>query len=411
MQLLPTPLAGRVTVPYGQHVAVRRALRTGWLTADRVVLAAAALIVMVAAALDDQPPATADARDLDVLAVGFLLFGAVLLTASGRFPATVALGTLGVVFVWYGAGYTSSLVNVLPLVAFFRLGAGDGQRRKIGVAAAAAVATLAMMTGVGEEPWGDAVGAVGYLVVATLFGEFVRNRRLVVEEYAERARHAEAEVEQRVTQERMRIARDLHDVLAHTVSGMTVQAGVAMDALDRDPGAARDALTAVRETSREALDEVRATLAVLRSGEDREGLAPAPRIDRVPVLVDAARGRGLDVDVDVALSDDPLPDVVELTAFRVVQEGLTNVVRHARASRVWVTIRQEPSSLLVEVRDDGTSDDPIGPPGMGLRGMAERVHSLGGELLHGRPTNGRRFPGADHGWTVRALIPLRARPT
>ncbi len=398
-------------MPYGRPVTVRRVLRTGWLTADHVVLAAAALIVIVAAALDDQPPATTDARDLDVLAVGFLLFGAILLTASGRFPTTVALGALGVVFAWYGTGYTSSLVNVLPLVAFFRLGASERQRQKIVVVAVAAVATLAMMTGVGEEPWGDAVGAVGYLVVATLFGEFVRNRRLVVEEYAERARHAEAEVEQRVTQERMRIARDLHDVLAHTVSGMTVQAGVALDALDRDPGAARDALEAVRATSREALDEVRATLAVLRSGTDRVGTAPAPRIDRVPVLLDAARDRGLDVDVDLALSDRALPDVVELTAFRVVQEGLTNVVRHARASRVWVTILQEPSSLLVEVRDDGTSDDPVGPTGMGLRGMAERVQSLGGELVHGRQTNGSRSTGGPHGWTVRARIPLRGRST
>lgn len=398
-------------MPYGRHVAVQRVLRPGWLTADRVVLGVAALIVMVAAALDDQPPATTDARDLDVLAVGFLLCGAVILTASGRFPATAAFGTLAVVFAWYGTGYTSSLVNVLALVAFFRLGASDGQRRKLCVVAVGAVSTLAMMTGIGEEPWGDAVGAVGYLVVATLFGEFVRNRRLVVEEYARRARHAEAEVEQRVTQERMRIARDLHDVLAHTVAGMTVQAGVALDALDRDREAARAALEAVREASREALDEVGATLAVLRSGADREGTSPVPRIDRVGELADAARARGLEVEVDMALSDGPLPDVVELTAFRVVQEGLTNVVRHAGASRVWVTIHEEPANLLVEVRDDGTSRGPVDPPGMGLRGMAERVHSVGGELVHGRATNGRGSTGERRGWTVRARIPLRERPT
>jgi signal transduction histidine kinase len=202
-----------------------------------------------------------------------------------------------------------------------------------------------------------------------------------------------------VVEERLRIARDLHDVLAHTVSVMTVQAGVAAEAVDRDPDAAHRSLTAIRRAGRAAMQEVRATVAVLRTGAGPDGTAPAPGIEDLAELAAAVRDQGLDVRIEVPLEDEAVPEVLGLTVYRVVQEGLTNVVRHAGASSVLVRVVQAGSTLDVEVRDDGSGGDGT-PPGLGLRGMAERVEALGGSLHHGRD-------GAA-GWVVRASLPVEA---
>jgi signal transduction histidine kinase len=374
-----------------------------FLTTDRVLLALAAVVIVLAAASTDEPVSQATERGLDGWAVVLLAVAALLLVGSSRFPGTVALAVLGVSFVWYGVGYTSGLVNVATLIAFYALGVSEGEARKFAVAGAAVVALLVRMVGFGDESVASALTAAGYVVMAVLFGEFIRNRQLLVDYLSERAERAEVDAERRVVEERLQIARDIHDVLAHTVSVMAVQAEVAADALDRDRGAVRVALGSIRQAGREAMGEVRATVAVLRSGGDPTGPTPAPRIDGVGELVSAAREQGVDVEVDIALSGRTLPEMVELTTFRVVQEGITNVVRHARATSARVTIREERSSLLVEVCDDGRAGGGPTAVGYGLRGMAERVESIGGKLWHGRDPEG--------GWVVRASLPLPAVST
>jgi signal transduction histidine kinase len=365
-----------------------------------VALGLAAVVVVLAGASTDNPGAGATDRDLDGWAALLLVTAGLFLVGSRRFPGSATLAVLGVSLVWYGVGYTSGLINVATLIAFYCLGASEDERRTFAVAGVAVAALLVGMVVFGDESVPSGLTATGYIVMAVLFGEFVRSRRLLVDHLAERAERAEADAEHRVVEERLRIARDVHDMLAHTVSAMTVQAEVAADALDRDGDAVRAAVQAIRQAGTEALGDVRATVAVLRSGVDPTGTTPAPRIGDIDGLVDAAREQGLDVELDIALSSRPLPEMVELTAFRVVQEGITNVVRHAGARSARVTVCEAGSVLVVEVRDDGRARARAGPEiaGYGLRGMAERVESIGGELWHGRADDG--------GWVVRASLPL-----
>lgn len=233
--------------------------------------------------------------------------------------------------------------------------------------------------------------------MAVLFGDLIRSRHLLVAQYAAEAEQAQRDAERRIAEERLRIARDVHDLLAHTVASMTVQAGVAADALDRDQSAVRRALADIRTAGRAAMGEMRATVSLLRSGTEPLATAPAPRLAAIPDLVDATRTQGLDVQLILQPPTEPLPELVELTAYRVVQESLTNVVRHADATGVTVSVRTDDHRLVVEVRDDGNPATDA-PPGFGLRGMAERVESLGGRLWHGADGTG--------GWTVRAELPV-----
>jgi signal transduction histidine kinase len=378
---------------------VRRQAQGRLITADRVALGFAGIVIVLAAASTDNPAAGTTQRGLDGWAALLLLIAGAFLLGTRRFPGTVALAVLGVSLVWYGVGYTSGLVNVATLVAFYCLGTSEGGWRTFAVSGVAVTALLVGMVVVGDESVAEGLTAAGYVVMAVLFGEFVRNRQLLVGHLADRAARAEADAERRVVEERLRIARDVHDVLAHTVSVMTVQAEVAADALDRDRDTVRDAVQAIRRAGIEAMGDVRATVAVLRSGGDLTSTTPVPRIADVDQLVDAARDQGLDVELDVMLTGRVLPEMVELTAFRVVQEAITNVVRHARAASARVAIYEEGSVLVVEVHDDGRPRDPDRvTAGFGLRGMAERVESIGGEVWHGRPGDG--------GWVVRASLPL-----
>jgi signal transduction histidine kinase len=382
-------------------MAAQRIEGTPLRRADRAALGFAAVVIMLAAASSNDAAAEGAARSVDGLAVVLLTVALAVTAASHRIPGTVAIVVLALSFVWYGLGYTSGLVNVATLIAFYRLGASEAQLTKVAVATTSVCAVILNIVVVADDGWSEAMTAAGYIVVAVLFGELVHHRHLLLEQYAHRAAEAEVDAQRRVAEERLRIARDVHDVLAHTVSAMIVQAGVASERLDPDPAAARRALASIREAGRQAMGEVQATVAVLRSEADDGAIvstAPAPRIDRVPELVEAARGRGLQIDLQVTVSGHRLPELVELTAYRIVQEGLTNVVRHAGASSVEVTIQEAPSRLTVEVRDDGSIAGGRSPAGFGLRGMAERVQSIGGELWHGRDVEG--------GWVVRAWLPL-----
>jgi signal transduction histidine kinase len=222
------------------------------------------------------------------------------------------------------------------------------------------------------------------------------NRQLA-EERESRARWA-------VSEERSRIARGLHDVIAHTVSVMVVQAGAARRVAATRPEQARDAMTSIESTGRQALGEMRRLVGVLRNRDEPTTLDPQPRLADVPALVEQAREAGLDVDLDVWGEPRPLPAGVDLSAYRIVQEALTNVRKHAGPASVQVQVRYGPQSLHIEVADDGRSSavhaGTNGNRGQGLIGMRERVALYGGKLEVGRTPEG--------GFRVLADLPLEA---
>lgn len=200
-----------------------------------------------------------------------------------------------------------------------------------------------------------------------------------------------------IVAERIRIARDLHDVVAHHVSVMGVQAGAARRVLDKNPEVASEALRTVEQTARRAINELRGLLGVLRAEDtDVSDMKGSPGLDQLPELVSAARDAGLDVEHGVYGEPRPVPEGVALSAYRVVQEALTNVVKHAGARRADVRVRFLETALEVEVTDDGCGDMK-GSNGFGLLGMRERVAVHGGELDAG--------PRRDGGFRVRVSLP------
>ncbi|WP_449060918.1 sensor histidine kinase [Planomonospora algeriensis] len=210
-------------------------------------------------------------------------------------------------------------------------------------------------------------------------------------------------------EERIRIARELHDVVAHSVSVMVMQAGAARLTLDPAQVAQREALTAVEETGREAVEELRRMVGLLRTGPDAEGLAPQPGLARLDDLVEQARAAGLEVGLSVEGVPAPLPMGLDLSAYRIVQEALANTLRHAGPTRSEVTVAYRPRMLCLDIVDEGPRDGrtPIagGPAGTGhgLIGMRERV-----ALFHGRLSAG---PLPEGGYGVRVSLPLAERMT
>jgi signal transduction histidine kinase len=379
-----------------------RARRATALPIDRAAIAFVVVVGCVVVLLGE-PIRHGPPRSLDGFAAAILVTAVAVLFLRKRWPAAVTVAILGLSILWYTSGYTSRLIDGPALVAFYTLGTTGDRVRQLGVGGLA-VGALLVGALVGQEDPRIAIVGVGWTVAVILFGELVHSRRLLLEQSAERAATAEAErdaeAERRVADERLRIARDVHDVLAHTVSVMTVQAGVAADAVDRDLAAVRSALAKVRSAGKEATTEVRATVAVLRGTAPVE-TTPTPRLDRVTELIEGARAQGLDVDLSIDLDGAGVGSLLELTAYRVVQESLTNVIRHAAASQARVRIARMGSDLVIEVNDDGilASRDRPPTPGFGLRGMGERIEALGGSLSYG--------PAPGRGWTVRALLPTR----
>jgi signal transduction histidine kinase len=221
------------------------------------------------------------------------------------------------------------------------------------------------------------------LVAAWVLGDTARRRR------EQAATDRDRTARSAVADERLRIARDLHDVVAHSMSVIAVQAGTGRMVIDDDAARAKEALAAIEDHSRQALDEMRRLLAVLRDPDaGPAALAPMPHLDDLDALVAHAVGGGTPVDVRVEGRRRPLPAGVELTAFRIVQEALTNVRKHAPGCTARVCLRFEADQLAIEVANDVGSTPPTGPPGFGLAGMRERVALYGGRLDAGRTGNG-----------------------
>lgn len=248
-----------------------------------------------------------------------------------------------------------------------------------------------------------------FFLAAYFFGDIAwtsARRQHDLEVQAEELRQSRAaEAERAVTGERIRIARELHDVVAHHVSVMGVQAAASRRTMDRDPEQAKQALAAVEQTARTAVDELRRMLGVLRqaggtSGPDGAGHTAASGLDQLGRLLDGARDAGLTVDYGVFGAEVPVPESVSLTAYRIVQEALTNTIKHARASIVDVRVRYLTREVEVEVTDDGrgAAGSPAAGSGLGLVGMRERVAAHDGVLEVG--------PRSSGGYRVRARFPL-----
>jgi signal transduction histidine kinase len=308
--------------------------------------------------------------------------------------------------------YPENGLPIATLIALYTV-ASIVPRMQAAIAAAAAAAVIMFLTAVGAQGL-DAAGAVGNLAIfgtGYAFGSYMRVRRDYTEQLELRAKDLEEnqrrEAEQAVAEERLRIARELHDVVAHAMSVVAVQSGVAAHVIDQQPDEARTMLQNINATSREALDEMRRMLGVLRAdGDDGQlELAPAPSLGDLRSLVSSIESTGVDVELSV---DGDAPDLapgLDLTAFRIVQEALTNVVKHAGQASVAVRVRYGADELAVVVEDDGRGAaaapvDAVGGGGHGLVGMQERVDLFGGSLAAG--------PRAGGGFRVAATLPYRA---
>jgi signal transduction histidine kinase len=260
----------------------------------------------------------------------------------------------------------------------------------------------------------EAPSAIAITAGALALGDATRQRRLhrLERARAEAAAALEHEVEaaRRVEQERVHLARELHDVLAHSVSVVGIQAGVAAEAIeDDDRAAAARSIASIRRTAGRAMGDLRATLGILRdgavspgaAGADKSGRAPVGSLEHLDALAETARAAGVDVRVEIPDDSVQLPSAVDTTAYRVVQEALTNVLRHSGASRAAVRVALEDGHLDVRVTDDGSGPgrrDVDAGGGHGLTGMRERVALVGGTLVAGA--------GAGGGFEVRARLPL-----
>ncbi|MFC9701143.1 sensor histidine kinase [Streptomyces sp. NPDC056943] len=346
-----------------------------------------------------------DRETLDVLGRALLLLGTAPLVLRHRRPVPVVFAVVAVTLGYLAAGYPYGPVFVLVAVACFAA-VVHGHR----TAAWWALGLLWLghlllshwlyrwlpPAGDGPAPWGQELPAGAFAVAVLAASELVRVRR---EQWAQQRAERAAAERRRADEERLRIARELHDVLAHSISVINVQAGVGLALLDADPEQARTALTTIKAASKEALGEVRQVLDTLRTPGDAPR-APAPGLGRLPELVEQAAAAGLTV--TVTASGPPaaaLPPGADLAAFRIVQEALTNVVRHSGSRTARVEIAHGPARLDLRVDDDGpATGTEAGGSGNGLAGMRERAAALGGTIEAGvRP---------DGGFRVHAVLPL-----
>lgn len=254
----------------------------------------------------------------------------------------------------------------------------------------------------GRKGLGNVVPGLVFIGVAHLLGYGVRRRRAEATSLAERAASVEAErdeaARQAVASERDRIARELHDVIAHNVSAMVVQAGAGERLVGRDEERARQALGSIRETGADALDELRRLLGLLRDSDHADGGEPQPGLGRLTALIARNTAAGLDVTCTVVGAERPLPPGVDLAAYRIVQEALTNVRKHAAGARAEVTLRYESGLLGVRITDDGGEHTGADGAGHGLMGIRERVALYGGTMRCGA------LPGG--GFEVAVELPI-----
>ncbi|WP_067793798.1 sensor histidine kinase [Actinomadura formosensis] len=338
------------------------------------------------------------AAPLGVLQAAPLIFAVRWPLAAWRFATA---GLLLTVFVRHGAGFMPwpvTAILALVVILFFT-GVGADRQTTVGVGAVTVAGVLAPAVLFGMPSW-FAMILTGIAGVALTFGDAVGGRHSAVEELRRREeQHRRDLARQAVLEERARIARELHDVVAHHMSVIAMQAEAAPYKIPDLPDAAKQTFGVVRDAAREALTETRRVVGLLRSDDEGAERAPQPGLDRLDDLIAAARRAGLSVAAAVVGMPRPLNAGVDLSAYRIVQESLSNAARYAPGSQVHVEVKYGADALAVSVTDDGARGAPQESRGggHGLVGMRERVTMLGGRLDAG-PRDGA-------GWSVAAELP------
>lgn len=357
---------------------------------------------------------TGSQRDADAWGV-VLAAGATLpLALRRRWPIPVLATVSVATWAYWMSDYTKAFDAGILVALYTTIAYGHHRGRAWVVGGFFAITSVAIVIfGIVSDE--DDVGVSTLLGVVTLFtvgmvmGEAVRNRRAYQRELEDKAARAQddaaAEADRAVAEERTRIARELHDVVAHSMSVMVVQAGAARRVLHTDAQRADQALAAIEETGRSSLTEMRRVLGILRTAADEQALAPQPTLDDFSALVTSCAEAGVEVDLTVHGSERPLGPGLELAVFRIVQEALTNVIKHSAAERADVRLTYGPDHLEVVVLDAGrgAAADPAPPgSGNGLVGMRERVELFDGSLVAG--------PRPGGGYQVVATIPIAPIP-
>ncbi|MEU1115005.1 MULTISPECIES: histidine kinase [unclassified Streptomyces] len=405
--------------------------RTHPLAVD-AALATAVLVCMVVGSFAEpygEHGPTWGTRTPDAPSLLLMALGALALVFRRRAPWSVLAATCAASIVELLTGQPRAPVVMCAVIALFTVAARTDRSTtwRIGLVTMTGLTGVAMLSG--PLPWyaQENLGIFAWTGMAAAAGDAVRSRRAFVDAIRERAERAERtreeEARRRVAEERLRIARDLHDVVAHHIALVNVQAGVAAHVMDRRPDQAKEALSHVRDASRSALNELRATVGLLRqSGDPEAPTEPAPGLHRLDELVETFRNAGLPVEVALGQVGLDLAAAVDLAAFRIIQEALTNVQRHAgQQAKAEVSVVRVGPNVEVTVIDDGpgpegngreaggaepgdraAADGEAGPGesrgGHGLIGMRERATALGGSC-----SAGPRYGG---GFRVHAILPV-----
>ena len=360
---------------------------------DELLAAVLTLIGLVEIALSTQE---ASARLLS--AAAFVVVGLAAAQRSRRplalLAVMVAISAIDAAFPYVGGDTLASALFVFLLLAVYSAAAHTSGRQTV----IAAALTLAIA--VSDQVAEPTITADGLIFFALLLGapwvagRAVRQRRLKERQLeVEKASAAAAIVE-----ERARIARELHDVVAHSISVMVLQARGGRRVLESDPADAREAFNSIERTGQQALDEMRRLLGMLRRSDEELPLAPQPSLRELDRLVEQVRAAGLPVDVAIEGQPRELPPGVELSAFRIVQEALTNALKHAGPARARVVLRYGADDFELEIADDGAGTSGSSGPGFGLVGLRERVAVYGGELQAGHRPGG--------GYELRVRLPI-----
>ncbi|MFF2411109.1 sensor histidine kinase [Streptomyces sp. NPDC058092] len=392
---------------------VRHWLRDHPLALDSVLALAVLVAMVIGSFVRPGAPngAAFGTRTPEAGSVLLMVLGAVALIWRRRHPMAVLVATAGLTVVELVGFDPPAPVVMSTVIALYTVAARTDRPTtwRVGLLTMAVLTAAAMFFG--SAPWysQENFGVFAWTGMAGAAGDAVRSRRAFVDAIRERAERAERtrdeEARRRVAEERLRIARDLHDVVAHHIALVNVQAGVAAHVMDKRPDQAKEALAHVREASRSALNELRATVGLLRqSGDPEAPTEPAPGLAVLDELVDTVRRAGLPVEVACTDRRPPLPAAVDLAAYRVIQEALTNVRKHAGpGAKAEVSVVRVGATAEITVIDNGSGGGGHNGDGggHGLLGMRERVTALGGSL-----TAGPRYGG---GFRVHAILPVKAR--
>ncbi|MER5224165.1 sensor histidine kinase [Streptomyces flaveus] len=347
-----------------------------------------------------------DGRDPDLLGWTLLLGAHVPLIWRRRHPMAVMLAVVACIAPYHALDYTHSAPVPATLLALYTVAVTGSARRTLLVGTVLIGTTLTVNAVTNPDGLAEIIRITGWLISVLLLGGYIRVHRQYLASALERAERAERtreeEARRRVAEERLRIARDLHDLLAHSITLIGVQTSVAAHVLTADPDrldrqAVAKALDDIAGTCRTARGELRTTLEVLRAAEHGDGRGPLPGLDGIAHLAETARTAGARVDLTVRA--DHAPPAVGAAAYRIVQEALTNSVRHGGPGlSIQVNVYEKDGALHVSVTDDGTGPTAGGSPGFGLVGMRERARSVGGTLDAG--------PGPAGGFVVSAVLPV-----